>query len=296
MLFCHLLRLLPAPVFAAAGAALGRLLFGLRFRRRIVSENLRLALGRELPATELEALCRRFYGNIGLTFLEIGRNFAFKGSEMREQLELAPADRARIETALARGRGVVLVSAHIANWELLAMGMASHGIPAAIVVKKMSSAVSQAMVERQRKKTGLEIIYSGGTIEKMKRSLAEGKVIGFMMDQNTTGQRGIRCNYFGAPAASIRALGAMVRDTGAAVIPICAFRQPGGRHRVHLLAELEYLRDPDALREEWLNAQQYQSALEAMVRIHPEQWLWIHRRWKCRRDPLVAGSEHIENA
>lgn len=296
MAFCHLLRALPLPVFAAAGAALGGLLYHLGFRRRIVMDNLRLALGRELSESALTELCRRVYGNIGLTFLEIGRNFVLAREELRGELELLPADRARIDAALAWGKGVVFVSAHVANWELLAMGVAAHGIPAAIVVKKMSSAISQAMIERQRRKTGLEVIYSGGTIEKMKRALGEGKVIGFMMDQNTTGLRGIRCNFFGVPAASIRALGALVRDTGAAVIPICAFRAPDGRHRVHLEPELEYARDADPLREEWLNAQRYQAALEAMIRLHPEQWLWIHRRWKCRRDPLEPGREHAENA
>ena len=210
-------------------------------------------------------------------------------------------DRRRIDATLAKGKGIIFVSAHIANWELLAMGMAAHGFPTAIVVKRMSSALSQSLIELQRKKTGLEIIYAGGTIEKMRAALAQGKIIGFMMDQNITGKKGIRCNFFGVPASSIRALGALARDSGAAVIPICAFRREDGKLQVHLEADLPYLEakglDPEErnLREEWLNAQQYQTAIEAMVRLHPDQWLWIHRRWKARRDSLQSETAHHEN-
>lgn len=301
LLLCRFFHALPRRAFALAGAGLGGLLYHLSFRRKIVAANLALAYGRELSAPALEQLARRFYASLGRTFLEIARNFALSAGEMRNELLLRPEDRARIEEALARGKGVVFVNGHIGNWELLAMGMAAHGFPAAIVVKKMSGALSQALIERQRRKTGLEIIYSGGAIEKMRAALAHGKVIGFMVDQNITGKRGIRCNYFGVPAASIRALGALVRDSGAAVIPICVFRQEDGRMRVHLEPELRYLEaplesEPDrALREEWLNAQQYQAAVEAMVRLHPEQWLWIHRRWKASREPLAPETAHLEN-
>ena len=130
-----------------------------------------------------------------------------------------------------------------------------------------------------------------------------GVGIGFMLDQNTTGKKGIRCNFFGVPASCIRALSKLVQETGAAVIPVCCFREAEGRHRVRLLPELSYIKDETlaagseerALREEWLNAQRYQDALEELVRLHPDQWLWIHRRWKANREPLVSGLEHAEN-
>lgn len=264
--------------------------------------NLELALGSEQSAASLDALTKLVYLNIGCTFLEIARNFALNEQQMQRDLQLDPPDRARLDELLSRGKGVVFISAHIGNWELLATGMAAKGLPVTVVVKRMNNAISQALIERQRTRTGIEVIYSGGAIEKMKEALRRGRVIGFMVDQNTTGKKGIRCNFFGVPASSIRALGAMIEETGAAVVPICAFREADGRHRVKMLPELHYLRDESLpagsedrrLREEWLNAQQYQTALEAMIRIHPEQWLWIHRRWKAQREPLCPGSEHRE--
>ncbi len=299
--FSYLLRSMSLTAFGRAGAVLGRLLYLLSFRKSVVSSNLCLALGEELSAEAKEELTRNIYKSLGRTFLEIARNFSLNKTQMQKELHFSESDKSRIQEILDRKQGIVLLSAHIANWELLAMGVASHGIPTAIVVKKMNSAISQALIERQRQRTGLEVIYSGGAIEKMKVALKAGKVIGFMMDQNTTGKKGIRCNFFGVPASSIRALSAMVRDTGAAVIPICAYRKADGTHEVHLGSELPYLRsdlaDPEErrLREEWINTQQYQGALEAMIRRKPEQWLWIHRRWKTSREPLCAESAHLEN-
>jgi KDO2-lipid IV(A) lauroyltransferase len=285
-----------------AGRGLGLTLFHLRFRRKVVLSNLHLALGHELSEKEIQALARNIYCNIGITFLEIARNFALTGQEMRDEVLITDEDRRYFKTCIDRGRGIVFISGHIANWELLAMSVAAHGFPSAIVVKKMTSPISQFLIERQRKKTGLEVIYSGGTIEKMKTVLREGRVIGFMMDQNKTGKKGIRANFFGVPASSIRGLSKLIKETGAAVIPICSFRQPDGTLRVQTLAELPYLTadtvsDPDEkmLREEWLNAQQYQTAIESMVRMHPEQWLWIHRRWKADRTPLSFETAHLEN-
>lgn len=300
-LFSYFLRALGLSGLNRAGEFLGGLFYAVGFRRKIVISNLELAFQKELKPQEIEALAKKIYQNIGCTFLGIARNFSLTKSQVLEEVQLSDADKDYIQKARQKGKGVILLSAHIANWELLAMGVAAHGFPVSVVVKKMSSAISQYLIERQRKRTGVEVIYAGGTIEKMRGMLAQGRVIGFMVDQNITGKRGVRCNFFGVPAASIRALGALIRDTGAPVIPICAFREPDGKLRVKILPELPYLKaEPGekevALREEWLSAQQYQAAVEALIRMHPEQWLWIHRRWKTKRDPLVAATAHLENA
>ncbi len=300
---CYFLGSLPRRVFAQMGRFLGGALRLLGFRRKVVRENFALALGKELSAEQIGALAKKFYGNLGQTFLEIARNFSLSAERMREELYLAPEDRRYLDEILARGKGAVVISAHIGNWELFAMGMAAHGYPVAIVVKKMNNFLSQALIERQRLRTGLEVIYSGGAIEKMKAALREGKFVGFMVDQNTTGPKGIRANFFGVPASAIRGLAGMIKETGAPVVPVCAYRLPDGTHRVHVLRELPYLKadnpaeseEQKVLREEWLNTQQYQTAVEELVRRHPEQWLWIHRRWKAPRDPLLFATAHREN-
>lgn len=302
--FSYSLSVLPRPVIGALGRGLGLFLMAVHFRKRIVTENLKLAFGKEKSSKELTALCKEFYQCIGLTFLEIARNFSLSQQQMREEIVFSDEDRKIIQGIIDRGKGAVCVSGHFANWELLAMGMAAHGYPISLVVKKMNNPFSQVLIERQRLRTGLGIIYSGGTIEKMKTALKQGTFIGFMMDQNTTGNKGIRANFFGVPASSIRGLAGLARDTGCTILPLCSYRQKDGRHRLFLMPELSYLTAPElaegsperTLREEWLNTQQYQTAIETMVRKQPEQWMWIHRRWKTSRIPFDPTTVHLENS
>jgi KDO2-lipid IV(A) lauroyltransferase len=285
------------------GRGLGGLLLALGFRKKIVSTNLELALGKEMSAAERERLLKDVYAHVGTLFLEIARNFGLSRRQMLEDFLISDSCRERVRSVLSQGKGAVFITGHIANWELFAMAMAASGVPLSLVVKKMNNAVSQALIERQRKRTGLEIIYSGGAIEKMKENLRRQRGIGFMVDQNTTGKKGIRVNFFGVPASSIRGLAALARDTGVPIVPVYSVRLPDGKHEMRMHDPLPYLEaselprgSPERLaREEWLNTQQYQAAIEAMVREKPEQWLWIHRRWKTSREPLNEATAHLEN-
>lgn len=285
------------------GSGLGALLYSLGFRKKIVRENLTMTIARSMPENELESLMKRIYRNVGITFLEIARNFSLSPRQLDRELLLREEDAAFIHRVLARGKGAVFISAHMGNWEMLAMGMTAKGFPVGIVVKRMNNPLAQLLIERQRRRINMQIIYSGNTIEQMKAALARGTAIGFMVDQNITGKKGIRADFLGVPAASIRGLANLVRDTGTAVVPFCALHMPDGRNRVHFLPELIYLTAPELpegsrerlAREEWLNTQQYQSAMDTLVRQFPEQWLWIHRRWKTSRTPLDPATAHLEN-
>ena len=302
-LFSHAIKITGIRGMLLLGNALGALLYFIKFRTKIVRSNLDLAMGKELSPENMETLIRAIYQNTGIVFIGIARNFALSKAEMCRELEVDPADAQKLREILARGKGAVFISCHTSNWELFAMGMACHGYPVSGVVKKMNNRVSQVLVERLRNRTGMEIIYSGGALKQMKESLQRGYAIGFMVDQNTTGKKGIRVNFFSTPASSIRGLANLVRETGTAVVPICAFRKPCGTHYVKLMDELPYLSAQELpensreriAREEWLNTAQYQSAIEKLVRLHPEQWLWIHRRWKAKRDVLDPASAYLEN-
>jgi KDO2-lipid IV(A) lauroyltransferase len=303
LLLSYFLQAIGLRLLNRAGACLGTLLYFLGFRKKIVTANLQLALGKEKSPPQLLTLTKQIYRHTGITFLEIARNFSLSRDKMAAELILSASDAELVHEILGRGKGGVFISGHMGNWELLAMGMKSKGFPVAMVVKKMNNPFAQILIERQRLRTGIEVIYSGRTIEKMKAALGRGAAIGFMVDQNTTGKKGIRANFFGIPASSIRGLSGLVKESGTYVIPFCAVREKNGRNRVRFLPELKYLECPNLpensperiAREEWLNTQQYQQAIETMVRENPAQWLWIHRRWKADRSPLSADSAHLEN-
>jgi KDO2-lipid IV(A) lauroyltransferase len=295
----YFLNLIGHKCFGKLGALLGFILYTIGFRRKIVEANLHLALSKEKIPEELQKLTKDIYTNIGTVFLEILRNIYFSRKQMIEELLIDPDGLTRMESLLNRGTGAIFLSAHIANWELSGIGMAARGYPVSVVAKRMNNRLSQALLERIRIRSNLNIIYAGNTIEKMKIALKNKQFIGFMMDQNITGKKGIRANFFNVPASSIRALSRLVKETGAPVVPFCIHRRPDGRHEARIFDELPYLRvegpDEDGLREEWINTQAYQNAVEMLVRLKPEQWLWIHRRWKADRTPFDPETVHLEN-
>jgi Kdo2-lipid IVA lauroyltransferase/acyltransferase len=301
LLFSSAINLLGLRGLTIAGSALGSILYTLGFRMKIVMANLELAYGKEKTPAEIEKLARAIYKNTGILFLEIARNFSMTKAQMLQELEVSPEDFKKIEEISSRGKGMIVISSHHANWELFAMGMAGHGCPVSIVVKKMSSPAAQELIEQRRARTGLGIIYPGGTLQRMAEALKDNRMIGFMVDQHINGARGVRANFFGTPAASIRGLANLVKDTGAPVIPMCAFRLPNGKHRVQIFDEVPYVKVTDlpegspeqVLREEWVNTQNYQTAIEEIVRMKPEQWLWIHRRWKADRTPFDPATIHL---
>lgn len=303
LLFSHFLGALNPKGIGILGRGFGNFLRVAGFRKKVVLSNLELAFGSSKSDEERAQLVRAIYQHIGTLFLEIARNFSLTKKQRLRELRISPENLRRIQQAVKNGPGAVFITGHIANWELFAMGTAAYGVPVSIVVKKMNNAISQALIERQRLGTDLELIYSGGAIEQMKKHLARSRAVGFMVDQNTTGKKGIRANFFGVPASSIRGLAKLVHDQKTSIVPICSFRLPCGNHEVTVLDPLPYLEASELpagsperwAREEWINTQQYQSAVEKLIRMHPEQWMWIHRRWKTSRTPLDPHTAHLEN-
>lgn len=302
MIFSHFLRLLPLFVFGVLGRGLGSILQLVGFRTKIVKNNLQLCLAKEKSPQELQELQKKIYHHIGTLFLEIVRNFTLSREEYIREVFVDPKFLKKIDEMKANKQGMLVISAHIANWEIFPSTISSRGFPVSIVAKKMSSAVSQNLIEQRRRMAGFDVIYTGNTLNKIKEGIAHGRFVGCMVDQHMPGAKGIRVNFFGTPAASIRGLANMVRETRCIVMPICIYRQPDGTHRMQVWDEVPYIEAPELaegsperlLREEWLNTQKYQHIIEQMIRQHPEQWLWIHRRWKANKTPLNHATAHLE--
>lgn len=302
LLFSAFINFLGLGFVGFFGRSLGRFLYFIGFRKKIVMDNLELALGDELTLEQRESMARAVYDNIGITFVEIARNFSMGREQMAREMNIRKEDAKILDEMKARGQGCIVISAHVSNWELFGMGVACHGYPVAIVVKRMTSPLAQELIEQRRKRTGVTIIYPGNTLNVMTDEVRAGKFIGFMVDQNMPGKKGVRANFFGVPAHCIRGLSKVVKETQCPIVPICAFRKENGEQEVRMLDFLPYIKAEDhitdpkerELREEWLNAQQYQTAVEKLIRHKPEQWLWIHRRWKADRKPLNVSTAHKE--
>lgn len=179
--------------------------------------------------------------------------------------------------AKARGRGVLFATAHLGNWELSAFAHALLTEPMNIVVRPLDNAALDALVERYRCLSGNRIISKRDAARGIVRALHNNEAVGILVDQNTTPAEGVFIDFFGRKACAGTAFAKIAAHTGATVIPGFALWSESERKYVlHFYPPVLITGDPQT------DTQRVHAILEQVIREHPDQWLWIHRRWKTQ--------------
>jgi Kdo2-lipid IVA lauroyltransferase/acyltransferase len=197
-------------------------------------------------------------------------------------------DLAPVKAALQRGRGLLMLVGHLGNWEVFAVLAGRIGFPTTVLVKTIRGNVMNDFVAQMRARYGVDLLPQRGAYRQCLRVLKGNRLLSVILDQNMTREEGIFVEFFGQPACTSPGLAHLAAQSGAPVLPACCIRRPDGRFEIQLgeLLEPPPSRDPDAVREA---TQQYTRILEAMIRRHPEQWIWIHRRWRTRPMAYADG-------
>jgi KDO2-lipid IV(A) lauroyltransferase len=280
-----LLLRIPRRWLAALGAALGGLIWALRIRRRVVLDNLRLAFP-EVSDAERRDIARR-------TYLTLGRmipDFARVPFLPREELEkiFVYDGWENYERARDRGAGVIACTAHFGNFEVLAAAHTLRGVPITMISRRMAKSRANDAWRSLRQRSGVEeiLVTKGATLSAAMRSVKAGRVLGYVIDQNQT-DHAIFPTFFGVPAATAAMPAVVSLRSGAAVVFVLSYPLGDGRHRVVIEGPIEVPHTGDRARDVLAFMQDLNDRLERWVRAHPEQWYWLHRRWKTR--PPVAN-------
>ncbi|NRD64536.1 lipid A biosynthesis acyltransferase [Corallococcus exiguus] len=234
----------------------------------------------ERTGAERDALARDAFRHLAAAALEVASARALDAG-LESLVTWPDADRQVLEAALAKGKGVVVVSGHVGNWELLARRVARAGYPSQSIAKETSDPRLTALVEDFRAKGGVRSIWRGqeGAARAMLRALRSGEILGILIDQDTKVQS-VFVPFFGELAATPRAAADLALRTGAAVV--VGFCQRDGQGYRLTMEEVPH---PDATERE-AAVQALTAALsqriEAAIRRAPEQWVWMHQRWKTR--------------
>jgi KDO2-lipid IV(A) lauroyltransferase len=182
-----------------------------------------------------------------------------------------------VEEARKRGRGVLLATAHLGNWELGALAHALRGEPMDVVVRPLDNPWIDRLVARRRAACGNRVIEKREAARAIFKALASNRTVGILMDQNSSLDQGTFVDFFGVPACVGTGFARIAARSGAAVIPAFAlWSEKEGRHVVRYYPPVEMAGSAEE------DTARLQKRLEAIVREHPDQWLWIHRRWKTR--------------
>ncbi|WP_434386963.1 lysophospholipid acyltransferase family protein [Melittangium boletus] len=262
------------------GAGFGRLAFAVAGgERRKALKSLARAFPEKSDA-ERHALARASFRHLGMAAFEVGATTSLD-ARLERLVRWDAQDRAVLEAALARGRGVVFVSGHVGNWELLARRVARAGYPSQSIAKETTDPRLTALVERFRAQGGVRSIWRGqeGAARAMLRALKAGEILGLLIDQDTRVQS-LFVPFFGELAATPRAAADLALRTGAAVV-VGFCQREGAGYRLWT-EEVAWPAGPDREADALGLTAALSARIEAAIRRAPEQWVWMHQRWKTR--------------
>lgn len=275
--FGSLLAHLPSAVGLAAGRRLGDLLWWvLPGRRAVALDNLRRSFGGERSPAEVRCLGRRSFQHVGMNLVEACRYFLRPTHVMLSRVRME--GREHLQAAAAHGRGVLVLTAHFGNWELLAAAHGLSGLPLSIVTRQLDHPLLDDLAARFRRRSGAELIVKRQAVREVLTALRRQRMVGILLDQNATRAEGVFVPFFGSPASTSKGLALLALRTGAPVVPIFLRREPDGRHCMEVGAALPP--PADGLVTSYTAT--FNRVLEAAILRAPEQWLWMHDRWRTR--------------
>lgn len=267
---------LPKPLWHGAGRTIGEMCWPLvpAKRKRMAIDNIMCALA--VGPEEATAIAKKSVTRFGPMFMEVLRMPKLDKSNISRYVKLEGAE--HLTNALAQGRGAVLATAHSGNWELLGAALAMHGFPLVAVAQKQTNAAMDRFINEYRTMAGMHVTYKSGVLE-MVRMLGEGWVIGLLMDQDQH-ESGVFVNFFGRPASTPPGAAVLARMKNAPIVPAFITRNADGTHTAVIYPAVTVEKTKDKHRDVFRTTAQLTAIVEKHVRCHPEEWFWLHNRWK----------------
>jgi KDO2-lipid IV(A) lauroyltransferase len=271
---------LPRRLALAVGRGLGRALGGLDRRHvAIAEENLRHAFPHWDRARRLRT-ARAVYAHFGRMIFDI---LWLRGHSREEVLSrLDVVGREHVEKVMAAGRGAMFVTAHLGNWEVIGLAHGWTFGPVTVVARPLDNPALDRRLCAFRTMGGNTVVYKQRALAQVLRTLRGGGAVAILMDQNVQEKDGVFVDFFGRPAATTTVAAALAVKTGCALVPAHTTIGADGRYRVVYEPPLEWTPSGDKQADVARLTQKLTLVIEGWIREAPEQWLWIHRRWKTQ--------------
>lgn len=242
--------------------------------RRAAETNLRFALP-ELSAQERSRLIDGVFASVARLLADFARFPQINVSNVHDVIRYEGLE--HYQRAKQKGQGILIATAHLGNWELSAFTHALMTEPMCVMVRPLDNPLIDRLVEERRQLSGNKLILKKDAALSVVRAVKANQPVGILIDQNTTPEEGVFIDFFGVQACAGAAFAKLAARTGAAVVPGFAFWEEAERKYVlRFYPEVEITGDAAA------DTQRIHSEFERMIREYPDQWLWIHRRWKTR--------------
>jgi KDO2-lipid IV(A) lauroyltransferase len=281
--FIKILGLMPRPVSRALAIGLGQMVYLLHFRlRQVGMRNLAMVFP-EKTVAERARILRGVFTSLGRQLAELCQFPKYTVENIDELVAYDGLE--NYERAYAQGKGVLFLTAHFGGWELSAFAHSLHGHWLHIVMRPMDNEYLDRLLQHYRTMHGNKTVAKDDFVRGLLAAMKAGETVGILMDTNMTPPQGIFVDFLGIPACTASGLARIALRTDAAVVPGFTIWDPAlGKYRLRFDPALQLIRTGHLEADITANTQMFTKVIEDYVRKYPDQWLWVHRRWKTRPD------------
>ena len=263
------------------------LYYFLPFRRKVVLGNLRRVFGEALCEADIRRLAQAYCAHFTRFLLEFVRLPLMSSGRRKAWVRVENIE--ALFRAGGQGKGLLLLTGHFGNWEVATVaGMGQFPQYRRLfhfVRRPLKPAVLNDLVTRRFHRSGFGTLPKRGSLDAILGLLSQGAILVYVLDQHASANDGIVVDFLGHPASTFKSLAVLALNTGAPVIPAHCWREPDGTHVLRFEEPLPLVECEDAGEAIRQNTQNYNAALGRILLRHPEQWIWMHRRWKLSPPP-----------
>jgi KDO2-lipid IV(A) lauroyltransferase len=273
--------LLPRPAARFVGAGFAAVAYRLRTPlRKAAQTNLQIAFP-ELGEKKRDEIIRRMVRQVGWMAAEFSQLPKYSRENIEKVVVIDGFE--NFDAAKRRGKGVLFLTGHMSAWELSSFAHALYGYPLHFLVRPVSNRRVDALVNRYRCLSGNRPIDKNKSARAILKVLGEAGTVGILMDHNTSLDEGVFVNFFGVPASTSSGLARLALRTDAAVVPgFLLWDASRRKYRLRFEPAVELSRTGNEEADVRENTQRFTRVIEDFIREHPDQWLWVHKRWKTR--------------
>ena len=284
---------MPRSVAIATSTLIARAAYYLHGRlRRVGSRNLEMAMP-DLDQTKRKLIIRTVFLNMGRLLGEFSQFPKLNRDNIERFVVYDGLE--NYQRAAGQGRGVLFLTGHFGAWELCAFAHGVFGNRLNFLVRPLDNPRIDALITRYRTLSGNRVIDKNSAVKPVLKALGKGEAVGFLADANTLPDQGVFCDFFGIPACSTTGLAVFALRAGAPVVPgFLLWDDRLGKHRLRFDPEIPLVKTGDFKDDVRLNTARFTRVIEDYSRRYPDQWLWIHKRWKTRPEgepDLYTASE-----